>query len=252
MPKPALPAKGHGLPAMAHNLMPDGSGPGSTVTKEGNNPMVCLSYRQPWANLVLTKEKRVETRGMNYTVLAGRWHAIHASSTWSLEQRRLMETEPFKSRLAYHGVTAGNAVHSNMPRGALVGVAFVSIIEPTIAASISDQERAFGNYDKGRWAYHLGDVFPLAEPILYTGRLGVWHLPPAIERKLMIGLQLQDGQLPDDLTSEDLLNEAVNQARERRLRQQQAEDTVARANRVLNRDTRTPIERMIDKAVGRG
>lgn len=240
---------------MAHNLKPDGSGPGSTVTKtKGNNPMLCLSYRQPWATLVLSKEKRVETRGMNYTVLAGRWHAIHASSTWSLEQRRLMDTEPFRSRLAYHGVTAGNAVHANMPRGALVGVAFVSIIEPTIAASITDQERAFGVYDKGRWAYHLGDIFTLADPILYTGRLGVWHLPPAIEHKLMIGLQLQD-DLPADLTSEALLNDAVNQDRQRRLQRQQSEDSVARALRDLTgggADTRTPIERMIDKAVGRG
>ena len=217
--------------------------------------MLCLSYRQPWANLVLTKEKRVETRGMNYSVLAGRWHAIHASSTWSLEQRKLMDTEPFRARLAYHGVTAGNAVQWNMPRGALVGVAFVSYIQPTIAASISDQERAFGVYDKGRWAYHLGDVFTLADPILYTGRLGVWHLQPTVERKLMIGLQLHD-DLPVDLTSEDLLNDAVNQARERHLRQQQTEDTVNRAVRHLSgadaRDTRTPIERMIDKAVGRG
>lgn len=216
--------------------------------------MKCFSYMQPWASLIYLLEKRVETRSRNYTVLAGRWHAVHASSTWKPDQRKLMSTEPFQARLAYHGITAGNAVHQNFPRGAIIGVAFVSAIGPTEDVVVSDQERAFGDYGPGRWAYHLGQFFGLARPILFTARLGVFDLPAAVERQVMLGLQVNDG-LPTDLTSEELLNEAVNVERAARVKRAQAEDTVARALRQLDggaTDTRTPIERMIDQAVGRG
>lgn len=211
--------------------------------------MKCISYKQPWANLVLWKEKRVETRGVNYTVLAGRWHAVHASQTWTRAQDALFDVEPFRTVLARHGVTRGNRTFMLMPAGAIVGVAFVSILARTETVTISDQERAFGDYSPGRWAYHLGDIFPLDEPILFTGRLGVFDLPAEVERQVLIRLQWWTDQLPADMTSDDLMNAAVNRAREIHLRNQQLD---ANLRRLTGRtvDTRTPIERMIDEATG--
>jgi hypothetical protein len=210
----------------------------------------CFSYKQPWANLVLWQDKAIETRSVNYTVLAGRWHAIHASNTWKRDQQALFDVEPFQTVLANHGVTKMNAVQATLPRGAIIGVAFCGWIRPTIDVSVSNQERAFGDYAKGRWAFGITKVFPLMQPILYTGRLGVWDLPAAVERQVLVGLQFHD-DIPDDLTSDDLLNEAVAQAEAARIQRQEFDAVVKRLHgRKL--DTRTPIERMIDKAVGLG
>lgn len=40
---------------------------------------------------------------------------------------------------------------------------------------VSDQEAAFGNYEPGRWAWLLGDVVPLPEPIPAKGAIGLWE-----------------------------------------------------------------------------
>jgi len=216
--------------------------------------MKCFSYMQPWASLVILREKRNETRSRNYTVLAGRWHAVHASSTWTPGQRALLHQEPFRDRLAAHGITAGNAVHEIFPRGAIIGVAFVGWLAPSDSATspitLTDQERAFGNYGPGRWIYGITQVFKLVRPILFTARLGVFDLPEPVAHQVLVGLQWQR-DLPAELTSADLLQEAIDQEVARQaLRQEvdQALDTL----RGRQRDTRTPIERMIDKAVGRG
>ncbi len=210
--------------------------------------MKCFSYRQPWASLVMLQEKRVETRSQNFTVLAGRWHAVHASRTFTRVERALLSTEPFQARLADHGITEWNRTQATMPMGAILGVAFCGWIRPTIDVSITEQERAFGDYTKGRWAFGITQVFALADPILYVGRLGVWDLPAPVEREVLIGLQGIEALAPE-LSSDDLLNEAVNRARDARLKRQEVERLLAGKPAA---DTRTPIDRMIDQAVGRG
>lgn len=218
--------------------------------------MKCFSYMQPWASLVMLREKQKETRSRNYSVLAGRWHAVHASSTWKLAQRQLLYTEPFRTRLAYHGITAGNAAQWNFPRGAILGVAFVKAIQPSEWFSdwfirqpqLTDQEQAFGNFEDGRWIYDLADVFQLSAPILFTGRLGPFDLPDAVAHQVLVGLQWNN-RLPAELTTQALVDEAIQLAAARQRKQAEVNQLLAGGAAA---DTRTPIERMIDKAVDRG
>ena len=42
-------------------------------------------------------------------------------------------------------------------------------------ADLSDDERAFGNYAGGRYAWHLTDIQALPEPMPATGKLGLWN-----------------------------------------------------------------------------
>ena len=75
-----------------------------------------------------------------------------------------------------------------LPRGAIVAVAeLVSVIPTEILNrqgswiidtdtwSMTDQERAFGDYTPGRYAWLLADVQPLATPIPTKGALGLWN-----------------------------------------------------------------------------
>jgi hypothetical protein len=43
-----------------------------------------------------------------------------------------------------------------------------------IRESLSDQERAFGNYASGRYAWQFEGVRPFAEPLPYRGQQGMW------------------------------------------------------------------------------
>jgi hypothetical protein len=217
--------------------------------------MKCLSYRQPWASLVVLGEKQVETRGSRFTGLLGTWHAVHASSTWTRVQRLLMDTGPFQARLAHHGITAGMMTHDTMPRGAIIGVAFVpdggAARTEHVVPELDAAERAFGDYTPGRWAYQLANVFRLARPVLCTGRLGVFDLPAAVEHQVLLGLQGHP-DLPAALTSDALLDEALAVAEQRAGQAAEVEALLARiAGGGARRDTRTPIERMVDDATGR-
>jgi hypothetical protein len=50
----------------------------------------------------------------------------------------------------------------------------------TTHCSISYQERAFGDYTPGRFAFRLANVVRLPEPIPATGALGLWDLADAL------------------------------------------------------------------------
>ena len=46
---------------------------------------------------------------------------------------------------------------------------------------LTSQERAFGDYTPGRYAWLLSDVRPLAAPIPAKGQLGLWRWEGAID-----------------------------------------------------------------------
>lgn len=159
----------------------------------------CISLWQPWASLVALGEKRIETR---------RWHpgyhgpiAIHAAKFYSMETAAFANSEPCRSVLRKHGLEWGK-----LPRGAVVAVAnlewcvlvdrFEAIkqnqvegLDAQIVAlldgwSLTDQERALGDFSFLRFAWLLADVRPLATPIPTKGRQGLFSvdidIPPAI------------------------------------------------------------------------
>lgn len=52
---------------------------------------------------------------------------------------------------------------------------------------LTDQERAFGDYSPGRWAWLLADICPLRTPLPYRGALGLRDLPPDVIAQLTEG-----------------------------------------------------------------
>jgi hypothetical protein len=48
----------------------------------------------------------------------------------------------------------------------------------------SAQERLYGNFDAGRWAWILEDVRRLQKPIPCLGARGVWAVAPGLEHDI--------------------------------------------------------------------
>ena len=150
--------------------------------------MKALSLTQPWATLVAQGAKRIETRSWS-TNYCGPL-AIHASKSLPAWVAEVVRGEPaFTAVLGDlfdpHGCTLGD-----LPRGCivatcrLISVKFITADSvgwdwngPTLHHSypITAQERSFGDYTAGRYAWLLGDVKPLDVPVPATGRLGLWE-----------------------------------------------------------------------------
>jgi hypothetical protein len=158
-----------------------------------------ITLTQPWAALVAIGAKTIETR---------RWQtsyrgplAIHAAKGWTAGDRELVENPygvplcaPFVAALRPAGYTQA----SELPRGAIVavvrlfGCAFTSNLFPGWRRDyyggkfweLTDQERAFGDYSPGRYAWLLADVQRLPEPVPCKGALGLWDLPAEVEAQI--------------------------------------------------------------------
>lgn len=145
--------------------------------------MRALSLTQPYATLIATGAKRIETR--SWQTRHRGWLAIHASAGFPPAARQLCQRELFRSALAvceWRGV---------LPLGAIVAVCTLEDCCPTDLLGglprddrLTEQEAAFGDYQPGRWGWILGNVRALSEPIPCKGRLGLWELPPAARAAL--------------------------------------------------------------------
>jgi hypothetical protein len=130
--------------------------------------MKALTLTQPWATLVVTGRKKIETRGWR-TGFRGRV-AIHAAKGmpgWAKEAAREFGLDP-----------------DALPRGAVIGKAYIGemartedarevLLEAGLAAELS-----MGDYDDGRWAWELHNATAFAQPIPAAGALGLWDWTP--------------------------------------------------------------------------
>lgn len=137
--------------------------------------MRVLSVQQPWASLLVLGAKRFETRS---------WHtahrgplAIHAARRFSLFAQELCGREPFRTALRRGGFRDWSV----LPRGALLGtVDLLRCVYVEELADLADEERTFGDFRPGRWAWELGSPLPLPVPLPARGRLGVFELAVAL------------------------------------------------------------------------
>ena len=151
--------------------------------------MKVLTLTQPWAMLVAIGAKYIETRSW-----ATKYRGpllIHAaqgpgSLGWMQMQHICRHEEPFKSALA--GILQDRHPGEVLPRGAIVARCELRACVPTEKLQgqpwcsygprkwdLTDQERAFGDYTPGRYAWLLSDVQALPEPIPAKGQLGLWE-----------------------------------------------------------------------------
>lgn len=126
--------------------------------------MKALTLTQPWATLVATGKKRVETRSWR-TGYRGPL-AIHAAKGFPAEARRYAEHEHTLGRLP-----------SPLPRGAVLCVVDLVDCRPAeeVALDISSLERLYGDYGPGRWAWLFEELEPFDTPVPAKGALGLWN-----------------------------------------------------------------------------
>jgi len=157
-----------------------------------------ITLTQPWATLVAIGAKRIETRSWatDYrgplAIHAGMGLGPAGGVSGLLD---LVTAEPFAAALAAAGIRRID----QLPRGAIVAVAEVADCVGTLSLSgtlfwstpqgrawptLTDQERAFGDYSLNRYGWMLSDVRPLATPIPYRGMLGLWAVPDELEARI--------------------------------------------------------------------
>jgi hypothetical protein len=138
----------------------------------------CLSLYEPWASLLASGRKKIETRSWKYKGALPVTLAIHAAKR--TDCLFLCEREPFKSKLAEIGYESA----SQLPLGCVVGlVTIVSQFQFGHAIpDLSETERAFGDYSPGRWGFVTQDNRLLAHPVPARGSQLIWAWePPAGE-----------------------------------------------------------------------
>lgn len=132
--------------------------------------MKTLSLSQPWASLVASGAKRIETRSWR-TDYRGPL-AIHAAKGFPVWAKDACIQEPFASALA----RAGTGALSELPLGSVLAVVRLVDCQRITADRLpAEPERSFGDYTPGRlaWILHGVDRFPA--PVPAKGALGVWE-----------------------------------------------------------------------------
>ena len=144
--------------------------------------MKALTLWQPWASLVALGEKRIETRCWQ-TSYRGEL-AIHAAQ--KLPPRWLgasMHGNEFRCQLAdilNCRVDHVDAAIRALPYGAIVAITRLVSIEETSRvrdelADLNNREFIFGNYEDGRYAWHLALVKKVDAPIPAKGNRLLWN-----------------------------------------------------------------------------
>lgn len=155
--------------------------------------MKAITLYNPHAMLMAIGAKMIETRPRKWSYVGP--VAIHAGlhRGWC----HLAKTEPFKSALSEAGLMFMN----EMAEGAVVAIGnMVGCVESEyfthakegsdlvsygggslkLPHPFSDRERAFGNYEPGRFCYVFDQIRRLSEPVPAKGNRGMWDwIPPA-------------------------------------------------------------------------
>lgn len=135
-----------------------------------------ITLWQPWAALVAIGRKKIETRSWA-TEYRGAL-AIHAAASmppWV--RKRLLEAGVAEETIR------------KLTRGAVLAVGMLADCVPIteeFVETLSDDERAFGDYRIGRYAWILEDVKRLPLPIEATGRQRLWDWDMTIEQATLL------------------------------------------------------------------
>jgi activating signal cointegrator 1 len=135
--------------------------------------MKALTLYQPWAQLVVDKNKLNETRSWR-THYRGDL-LIHAGKTFYFSDLELChQDEHFKRCIPEP---------TRLITGALLGIVTVKDcvrIDEAFKKTLTDQERAFGDYRPGRYAWILDNIRKFEKPIYgVSGAQGLWDYTAA-------------------------------------------------------------------------
>lgn len=144
-----------------------------------------ITLWQPYEALIRIDEKHFETRGWAAPdSLVGQQIAIHAAKRWTRNEQALFDqfNQLFPTLEKKWPLTGD-------PKKPLVlgAVGCICILkkcystdsrefrEKIMPVMVPMRERAFGNYARGRFAWHLELVEVFDEPIPATGKQGLWR-----------------------------------------------------------------------------
>lgn len=155
---------------------PTGYPPCDPCDATGVVPIIlpAISLWQPWASLIFTGDKLHETRA--YPPPAkhlGQRIAIHAA-------RRLPTEDEVKlglHLLCEHNWGARSAWRTTLPRGVILGTALLVEAIKTDHRQPGPVDLVAGDWSRGRWAWQLGDVQALREPVPWKGKQGWFAVP---------------------------------------------------------------------------
>ncbi|MBR3015483.1 MAG: ASCH domain-containing protein [Clostridia bacterium] len=129
--------------------------------------MKVLSLKEPYATLIKTGIKTIETRNWK-TNYRGKLY-IHASS--SKIPKEYIENKELISLIDLSDLNYGNIICScELTDCVEMTDEFIDEIKKNRNEYIS------GIYEKGRYAWILKDINVLSEPIKTKGHLGIWNL----------------------------------------------------------------------------
>lgn len=143
--------------------------------------MKAITLSQPWASLVAISAKKIETRGWR-TSYRGPL-AIHAAKGFPAKARVFCESPTVWRALGW----SESSAMPSLRFGVVVATCNLVDILPMRASLClsgvfddypdldTPQERAFGDYSAGRWAWILKDIVQLPEPIPAKGALSLWE-----------------------------------------------------------------------------
>lgn len=133
--------------------------------------MKILSISQPWASLVISGDKRYETRGWqtSHRGLLG----IHAARRFPTSLRLAAIREPLRGLLR----EAGFRDWPELPLGVVLGtVELIGCTRVEELPEISEIEATMGDFQPGRWAWEFRNPCAWPRPLPALGRLGVFEL----------------------------------------------------------------------------
>ena len=151
--------------------------------------MKALTLTQPWATLVAIGAKKIETRSWKSDYRGPL--AIHAAKKFPISAQRLCAIEPFYSILKAAGL-----FEPFLPLGCIIatcelvdvrqiserkfGIPIFSLDHPRkfiqhVYVPPDEPELSFGDYTIGRYAWILGNVEVLDQPVAIKGMLGLWE-----------------------------------------------------------------------------
>lgn len=145
--------------------------------------ILAITLTQPWASLVALGLKAVETRSWRPSYRGPL--AIHAAAGFACGRPAALDA--LTSAMRFPRVrqafeAAGIHFFEDLPLGAVVATCVLGPCRPTSVngyemawiSMLSEQERAFGNYEQGRFGWFLEDVERLDPPAPAKGAQGLW------------------------------------------------------------------------------
>ncbi len=131
--------------------------------------MKAFTVYQPYAYAIVTGLKQYETRPRR-TNIRGRV-AVHAGKASLNRATRELSTKAFWDLL---GAVGGK---TELPLGAVVGTVEIVDCLPVeeVIPTLTEWERALGDYSPGRWAWVLKNPVMFDTPIPARGKQGWWE-----------------------------------------------------------------------------